>query len=114
MASSPTKVVKIPKNHLLMPASARIWNRSTQGPFPHLNFSSIVFSVLIWSCKDFSQKEHKTMRGNVSYDHGTMVRWSPDSKAYVVHRATENAPEVYKINKRDDGSLGNIQGNAES
>ena len=50
------------------------------------------------------------MRGNVSYDHGTMVRWSPDSKAYVVHRATENAPEVYKINRRDDGSLGNIQG----
>ena len=32
-------------------------------------------------------------------------------KAYVVHRATENAPEVYKINRRDDGSLGNIQGN---
>ena len=54
------------------------------------------------------------MRGNVSYDHGTMVRWSPDSKAYVVHRATENAPEVYKINKRDDGSLGNIQGNTKS
>ena len=83
-------------------------------PIHNLNVTSLSFSVLIWSCKDFPQKEHKTMRGNVSYDHGTMVRWSPDSKAYVVHRATENAPEVYKINKRDDGSFGNIQGNAES
>jgi hypothetical protein len=64
---------------------------------------------LIWSCKYFSQKEHKTIRGNVSYDHAIKVKWSPDSKAYIVHKATENVPEVYKINKKDDGSLGNVQ-----
>ncbi len=45
----------------------------------------------------------------MNYDHATKIKWSPDSKAYIVNKATENAPEVYKINKRDDGSLGNIQ-----
>ena len=83
-------------------------------PIHNLNFTSLSFSVLIWSCKDVPRKEHKMMRGNVSYDHVTMVPWSPDSKAYVVHRATESAPEVYKINQCDDGSLGNIQGNRKS
>ena len=73
-------------------------------------------SVLIWFTKDFdpaagtaSNKQHKSLRGNVSYDHGTKVKWSPDSKAFIVNKSTANCCEVYKMNRKDDGSLGNIQ-----
>jgi len=65
-------------------------------------------TVLVWMTKDFTQKEHKCLRGNVEYDHALFVKWSPDSKAYVVQKAVQNCVEVYKINKKPDGGLGNI------
>jgi len=65
-------------------------------------------TVLVWMTKDFNQKDHKCLRGNVEYDHGLFVKWSPDSKAYVVQKAVQNCVEVYKINKKPDGGLGNI------
>ena len=84
--------------------------------------------MLVWMTKDFTQKEHKCLRGNVEYDHALFVKWSPDSKvgrekkksrklfnlknsnvqAYVVQKAVQNCVEVYKINKKPDGGLGNI------
>jgi len=63
-------------------------------------------TVLVWSTKDFMQKEHKCLRCNVEYDHGTFVKWSPDSKAFVVQKATQNCTEVYKMGKKADGSVG--------
>jgi len=65
-------------------------------------------TVLVWMTKDFREREHKTIRGNVEYDHALFVKWSPDSKAYVVQKAVQNCVEVYKINKKPDGGLGNI------
>ncbi|KAG7174994.1 Transducin beta-like protein 2-like [Homarus americanus] len=66
-------------------------------------------TVLIWSTKDFSQKEHKSVRGNIEFDYATRVCWSPDGKAFIVHKALANAMEVYKVTKRPDGTLGNSQ-----
>ncbi|XP_076040326.1 transducin beta-like protein 2 isoform X2 [Oratosquilla oratoria] len=66
-------------------------------------------SVLIWNTKDLSQKDHRSVRGNIEYDYATHVCWSPDSKAFIVFKATANVIEVYKVGKKSDGSLGNIQ-----
>jgi len=63
-------------------------------------------TVLVWSTKDFSSKEHKCLRCNVEYDHGLFVKWSPDSKAFVVQKAVQNCTEVYKMGKKPDGSMG--------
>ena len=43
------------------------------------------------------------MRGNVSYDHGTMVRWSPDSKGPYLYdvRTGLGAGGPQKADKRN-------------
>ncbi|XP_071538410.1 transducin beta-like protein 2 isoform X3 [Panulirus ornatus] len=66
-------------------------------------------TVLIWSAKDFNQREHKSVRGNIEYDHATKVCWSPDGKAFIIHKSVANTMEVYKVSKRDDGTLGKPQ-----
>ncbi|XP_071848997.1 transducin beta-like protein 2 isoform X2 [Apostichopus japonicus] len=63
-------------------------------------------TVRLWSIKDFKEKQHKTMRGNVEYDHATRVKFSPDCKAYIVSLANGNCIRVYKIGKKEDGSAG--------
>jgi WD40 repeat protein len=63
-------------------------------------------TVLVWSTKDFPSKEHKCFRCNVEYDHGLFVKWSPDSKAFVVQKAVQNCTEVYKMGKKPDGAMG--------
>ncbi|KAJ8042997.1 Transducin beta-like protein 2 [Holothuria leucospilota] len=63
-------------------------------------------TVRLWSIKDFTEKQHKTMRGNVEYDHATQVKFSPDCKAYIVSLAVGNSIRVYKIGKKEDGSMG--------
>ena len=65
-------------------------------------------TVLVWHTKDFSAKEHKCLRCNVEFDHGVFIRWSPDSKAFVVQKAVQNCTEVYKMGKKSDGSLGDF------
>jgi len=65
-------------------------------------------TVLVWSSKDFASKEHKVLRCNVEFDHGFFVKWSPDSKAFVVQKAVQNCTEVYKMSKKADGSLGDF------
>ncbi|XP_060075371.1 transducin beta-like protein 2 [Ylistrum balloti] len=64
--------------------------------------------VMLWSTKDFNQKEHKFIKGIVELDHGTQVKFSPDTKAFIISLANENALRVYRIGKKDDGSPGNI------
>ncbi|XP_060574633.1 transducin beta-like protein 2 [Ruditapes philippinarum] len=67
-------------------------------------------SILMWSTKEFEQKEHKSIRGNVDLDHATRVKFSPDSKAFAVSLGNANTVRVFRIGKKDDGSPGNITG----
>lgn len=62
--------------------------------------------MLLWDVKDLTQKDHRSLRVNIEYDHGIYIKWSPDSKAFIIHKSNENAVEVYKIEKRKDGWLG--------
>ncbi|KAK7066221.1 Transducin beta-like protein 2 [Halocaridina rubra] len=66
-------------------------------------------TVLIWLTKDFGQQAQKSVRGNIEFDHALHVCWSPDGKAFIIHKADANAVEVYKVTKRPDGSVGNAQ-----
>eukprot|EP00096_Caligus_rogercresseyi_P010257 TRINITY_DN3676_c0_g1_i1.p1 TRINITY_DN3676_c0_g1~~TRINITY_DN3676_c0_g1_i1.p1 ORF type:complete len:445 (+),score=125.44 TRINITY_DN3676_c0_g1_i1:92-1426(+) len=83
--------------------SGRVLDLSISANGKYIASSSEDRSVLIWFFKDLEGKDHKTWRGNVEFDHGLKVSWSPDSKAYVVHRATNNAIQVYKILKKESG-----------
>ncbi|XP_043269119.1 transducin beta-like protein 2 [Venturia canescens] len=56
-------------------------------------------SVQIWCTKDLACKERKSVRINLGYDHATHVRWSPDGKAFIVHNATANSMDVWKLTK---------------
>lgn len=42
------------------------------------------------------------MRMNIEFDHATHIAWSPDDKAFIVHKHVDNCIEVYKIEKRKD------------
>lgn len=66
-------------------------------------------TCLIWQVKDFRQKSHGCIRGNVEFDYATRVKWSPDSRAYIVQKAQQNTLEVYKLNKKADGAGGSVQ-----
>ncbi|XP_066238474.1 transducin beta-like protein 2 isoform X2 [Saccopteryx leptura] len=60
-------------------------------------------TVRIWSTKDFLQREHRSMRANVELDHATLVRFSPDCRAFIVWLANEDTLRVFKMTKREDG-----------
>ena len=61
-------------------------------------------TVLIWPTKHFHQGNKMPIRGNIAYDQADKVRWSPDSKAFVVHKSVGDEIEVYKLTKKDEGS----------
>uniref|UniRef100_A0A1Y1MZI9 Uncharacterized protein n=2 Tax=Photinus pyralis TaxID=7054 RepID=A0A1Y1MZI9_PHOPY len=63
-------------------------------------------TVLLWDVKDLHQKDHKSLRINVEFDYATFVKWSPDSKAFLIHKFNGNCVEVYKIEKKSDGTIG--------
>ncbi|GAB1607922.1 transducin beta-like protein 2 [Argonauta hians] len=65
-------------------------------------------SALIWSIKNFSQKEQRYMRAAIETDHATRVRFSPDTKAFLVSLSRKNMLRIYRIGKKDDGSMGNF------
>ncbi|XP_050469387.1 transducin beta-like protein 2 isoform X3 [Bombus huntii] len=84
------------------------------GPVLDMNFSSngrFLAScaedrtVLLWCTKELTIKEKRSLRVNIEFDHATLVRWSPDSKAFLIHKAVANTIEVYKISKKPDGTL---------
>lgn len=50
-------------------------------------------------------KEKRSLRINIEFDHATLIRWSPDGKAFIIHKAVANTIEVYKIAKKPDGTL---------
>nr|XP_061801675.1 transducin beta-like protein 2 [Nerophis lumbriciformis] len=62
-------------------------------------------TVRIWSTKDFLDREHKYLRANVELDHATLVRFSPDSRAFITWLANEDTIRIFKMNKKDDGTM---------
>lgn len=88
-------------------------------------------TVVIWNIKDLEKKEHKCHRVNVELDHATQVKFSPDSKwvflecgipfshpcslsacldsfrAIILNLFTANGIRVMKLEKKQDGGLGN-------
>lgn len=62
-------------------------------------------TVRIWSTKDFLQREHRSMRANVELDHATLVRFSPDCRAFIVWLANGDTLRVFKMTKREDGGF---------
>ncbi|XP_023232960.1 transducin beta-like protein 2 isoform X2 [Centruroides sculpturatus] len=73
-------------------------------------------TVMLWNTKTLSQKNNvknqkdiKSVRINIEYDHATQVKWSPDGKAFIICQANGNAIQVYRLSKRDDGMLGNAE-----
>lgn len=62
-------------------------------------------TVLLWDVKDPTQKEHRSLRVNIEYDHGVFIKWSPDTKAFIIYKNNDRAVEVYKVEKRKDGWL---------
>lgn len=67
-------------------------------------------TVRLWSVKDFKEKEHKYVRANVDFDHGTKVNFSPDTRAFITALANGNTIRVFKVNKKKDGSGASITG----
>ncbi|XP_041864986.1 transducin beta-like protein 2 [Melanotaenia boesemani] len=62
-------------------------------------------TVRIWSTKDFLEREHKCLRANVELDHATLVRFSPDSRAFIIWLANGDAIRIFKMIKKDDGTF---------
>ncbi|KAK7499108.1 hypothetical protein BaRGS_00009655, partial [Batillaria attramentaria] len=63
--------------------------------------------MMLWSTREFQQKEHKFIRMNVELDSVTNVKFSPDSKAVVASLANSNTVRIFRLGKKEDGS-GNI------
>ncbi|XP_005100638.1 transducin beta-like protein 2 [Aplysia californica] len=61
-------------------------------------------ALMLWSVKEFQQRDHKYIRGNVDLDSATHVAFSPDSKAFITSLANENAVRIFRLGKKDDGS----------
>lgn len=77
-------------------------------------------TVMLWNTKTLSQKDTKqnmktsqkdikSVRINIEYDHATQIKWSPDGKAFIICQANGNTIQVYRVSKRDDGMLGNAE-----
>nr|CAH7755895.1 unnamed protein product [Callosobruchus chinensis] len=62
-------------------------------------------AVFIFEVKDLTQKDKRSLRVNIDFDFATHVKWSPDSKAVIIHKSHENVLEVYKVEKKKDGWL---------
>ncbi|XP_070839208.1 transducin beta-like protein 2 [Chaetodon trifascialis] len=62
-------------------------------------------TVRIWSTKDFLDRDHKCLRANVELDHATLVRFSPDSRAFITWLANGDAIRIFKMMKKEDGTL---------
>ncbi|CAG9767198.1 unnamed protein product [Ceutorhynchus assimilis] len=62
-------------------------------------------TVFIWGAKELANKDRKSLRVNIEFDYATHVKWSPDCKAFIIHRFNENCLEVYKVDKKKDGWL---------
>ncbi|KAK7907051.1 hypothetical protein WMY93_015663 [Mugilogobius chulae] len=62
-------------------------------------------TVRIWSTKDFTEREHKCLRANVELDHAVLVRFSPDSRAFITWLENGDTIRIFKMVKKEDGTL---------
>ncbi|KAG9263202.1 transducin beta-like protein 2 [Astyanax mexicanus] len=62
-------------------------------------------SIRIWSTKDFLDRDHKCLRANVEFDHATLVRFSPDSRAFITWLANAETIRIFKMTKKEDGTF---------
>ncbi|XP_028662773.1 transducin beta-like protein 2 [Erpetoichthys calabaricus] len=62
-------------------------------------------TIRIWSTKDFMEKEHRCIRANVELDHAVFVRFSPDSRAFITWLANGETIRIFKMSKKEDGSI---------
>ncbi|KAF4082214.1 hypothetical protein AMELA_G00149280 [Ameiurus melas] len=62
-------------------------------------------TVRIWSTKDFLLRDHKCLRANIEYDHATLVRFSPDSRAFITWLGNGETIRIFKMTKKDDGTF---------
>ncbi|XP_064834622.1 transducin beta-like protein 2 [Oncorhynchus masou masou] len=62
-------------------------------------------TVRIWSTKEFLDRDHKCLRANLELDHATLVRFSPDSRAFITWLANGDTIRIFKMTKKDDGSF---------
>ncbi|KTF96403.1 hypothetical protein cypCar_00006226 [Cyprinus carpio] len=62
-------------------------------------------TIRIWSTKNFLERDHKCLRANVEFDHATLVRFSPDSRAFITWLANGETIRIYKMIKKDDGTF---------
>lgn len=58
--------------------------------------------------KDLEHKERRSLRINIEFDYATHVKWSPDTKAFIISRSTDNNVEVYKVERKKDSWLGPV------
>lgn len=65
-------------------------------------------TVLLWCVKDLEHKERRSLRINIEFDYATHVKWSPDTKAFIISRSTDNNVEVYKVERKKDSWLGPV------
>ena len=62
-------------------------------------------AIFLWSTKEFEAKQNKSIRCNVEFDHATKVRFSPDSRSFIVALGNSNTIRAYKINKKEDSNV---------
>ncbi|GFS56585.1 transducin beta-like protein 2 [Nephila pilipes] len=66
-------------------------------------------SIMLWNVKAFVEKNPRSVRNNIEFDNATQIKWSPDSKAFILSLEVANTIQVYKVVKKTDGSLGNFE-----
>jgi len=80
----------------------------------YLATSSLDRTVFIWQTKQFESKDVRSVRANVELDHGTHIKFSPDSKAFVLSLSYDNGLRIFRLGRKDDGSLGNVSANPDN
>ncbi|CAG9856702.1 unnamed protein product [Phyllotreta striolata] len=96
----------LPYRRSLRSLTSAYLNRNIQcSRYGHNSYEDAVGAVFIWDTKDLTQKDRKSVRVNIKFDHATHVKFSPDSKAFIINKYSDNTVEVYKVEKKKDGWL---------
>lgn len=67
-------------------------------------------AVFIWTTKDWTERDHRNLRVNVEFDCGKLIRWSPDSKAFLLCTANSNELQAYRVVKKNHVLTGALKG----
>ncbi|XP_028396746.1 transducin beta-like protein 2 isoform X4 [Dendronephthya gigantea] len=67
-------------------------------------------TIRLWSVKDFNERDHKYIRGNVEWDHATKINLTQDARAFISALANGNTIRVFKVQKKHDGTGNTVTG----